>query len=293
MTGIDTIKVSVVIPFYKSKDWLTEALTSVLAQTHTELEIIVVNDGSAMDISELEVLFNSQVNFIHVPNGGAAAARNIGIANSSGTYVAFLDEDDLWLKSKIEAQLHFMEKNNFVWSHTDYYRFKEGTPNEEYVSAALSGHIFPKCLVWNPIATPCVMVKRDVLLQHNLGFEVGKKVGEDNYLWEKLGEQYELGYLPSALTKVRMHNQNVAFQAHLQLKGRGEAVERVRLKKHSFGNSILYYYFLAVLIYCKYAYLFTASIIKRMHSVPERFELVFKALYGIAYLHFRIIRKLI
>ena len=293
MKGNDAIKVSVVIPFYKGKEWLKEALTSVLSQTYTTLEIIVVNDGSNEDISELTKIYIKQVNFIHVTNGGAASARNIGISQSTGTYVAFLDSDDVWVSTKIEDQLHFMLKNGFVWSHTDYTRFIDGTIKEVYVSAAIYGKIFPKILVWNPIATPCVMVKTDALIRDNLLFEVGKEVGEDNMLWEKLGERYELGHLPSALTNVRMHGNNAAFLAHLQLKWRGETVERVRLKRGTFSNIFLYYYFLVVLFYCKYANQFFVFIVKKLNSKPARFEFLFKLLYGFAYLHFRIIRKLI
>ena len=293
MTGNDSVKISVVIPFYNGREWLKEALISVLSQTYTSLEIIVVNDGSDEDISELTTLFSKEVNFIKVTNGGAASARNIGISMASGTYVAFLDSDDVWVSTKIEDQLHFMLKNGLVWSHTDYTRFIDGTTKEVYVSAAISGKIFPKCLVSNPIATPCVMIKRAVLISDNLLFEVGNKVGEDNILWEKLGEQYELGHLPSALTNVRMHSKNAAFMAHVQLKWRGEAVVRVQLKRHTFDRIFLYYYFLAVLFYCKYINQFFEYILKKFNTKPANFEFIFKLLYSFAYLHFRIIRKLI
>ena len=286
----ELIKISVIIPFFKGKGWLEDALKSVLNQTYSNLEILVINDGSIEDITDLESKFNEKVSFLNVTNGGAASARNIGISKSSGVYVAFLDSDDIWENTKVDEQLKYMEKNGFVWSHTDYTRFKADNANNVYVSAALKGHIFPKCLVWNPIATPCVMVKKDILTIDNLGFEVGKKDGEDNYLWEKLGERYELGYIPSALSKVRMHGKNSAFQAHIQLKGRGETANRVRIKKYEFKSTVFYYYLLIVLIYCKYSYYLIEVLLKKINREPADFEFIFKPLYGFAYLNFRIIR---
>jgi glycosyltransferase involved in cell wall biosynthesis len=100
--SLNSIKISVIIPFYKGKKWLKEAIDSVLNQTYSNLEIIVINDGSIEDISDLEIRYKQKVCFIKVQNGGAGSARNIGINNSTGTYVAFLDSDDLWLKTKIE-----------------------------------------------------------------------------------------------------------------------------------------------------------------------------------------------
>lgn len=291
--SLNSIKISVIIPFYKGKKWLKEAIDSVLNQTYSNLEIIVINDGSIEDISDLEIRYKQKVCFIKVQNGGAGSARNIGINNSTGTYVAFLDSDDLWLKTKIEQQLNFMIENNFVWSHSDYIRFSDNNFKEVYVKAKLLGQIFPKCLVWNPIATPCVIVKTDVLKLDSLGFEVGKIAGEDNYLWEKLGERYELGYIPIALSKVRIHGENSAFQAHLQLKGRGETLDRMKLKKHQFENKFLYYYLYAILIYCKYTFYLFYLFFKNNNSEPKNFDYVFKPLYGIAYIHFRIIRYFI
>lgn len=286
----ESIKISVIIPFFKGKEWLDDALKSVLSQTYQNLEILVINDGSIEDIADLESKFNKQVSFFNVTNSGAASARNIGISKSTGVYVAFLDSDDIWENTKVEVQLKYMEKNDFVWSHTDYTRFKADTTNHVYVRAALMGHIFPKCLVWNPIATPCVMVRKDILISDNLGFEVGKKDGEDNYLWEKLGERYQLGYIPSALSKVRMHGKNSAFQAHIQLKGRGETANRVRMKKHEFKSAFFYYYLLTVLIYCKYAYYLIEILLRKINREPADFEFIFKPLYGFAYVNFRIIR---
>jgi glycosyltransferase involved in cell wall biosynthesis len=289
----ESIRVSVIIPFFKGKKWLSEALKSVLSQTYSNLEIIVINDGSSEDITEVESSFSDKVIFVFVPNGGAALARNIGIANSTGEYIAFLDSDDIWINTKIKDQLYFMEKNGFVWSHTDYIRFNDFNAKEIYVSAALEGRIFPKCLVWNPIATPCVMIKKDILTSGNLGFAVGKKDGEDSYLWEKIGEKYELGYFPSALSKVRIHGKNSAFQAYIQLKGRGETAIRVRLKKHEFKYKLIYYYLLLVLIYCEYAFKIGASISRKFNSDPSDFEYIFKPFYGFAYFNFRIIRILL
>lgn len=104
--------VSVVIPAFNAERFLERTLHSAAAQTHADLEIIVVDDGSAdktRDIALRVAEGDARVTVISVANGGVARARNIGIARSRGEYVAFLDADDLWHPTKIELQLSKLE----------------------------------------------------------------------------------------------------------------------------------------------------------------------------------------
>lgn len=103
--------VSVVIPTYNRSDLLIETLRSVFAQTFTDFEVIVVNDGSTDDTLEQLGQFGERVKVISQPNGGIGVARNRGIAESSGRYVALLDHDDLWMPEKLAIQVQFLEEN--------------------------------------------------------------------------------------------------------------------------------------------------------------------------------------
>jgi glycosyltransferase involved in cell wall biosynthesis len=97
--------VSVVIPIYNSGKYLREALDSVLAQGHSPLEVLVVDDDSSDDGPEIASSYAPQVRVIAIPHRGHPAARNAGVAASTGEFLAFLDADDLWAANKLDLQI--------------------------------------------------------------------------------------------------------------------------------------------------------------------------------------------
>ncbi|MCJ8280869.1 MAG: glycosyltransferase family 2 protein, partial [Rivularia sp. ALOHA_DT_140] len=105
-------KVSVIIPAYNAMGFLPETLESVLQQTFTDFEILIINDGSSDDIVEwASKISDSRVRLITQINQGVSAARNTGIRNSQGEYIAFLDADDLWEPTKLEKQVNCLKAN--------------------------------------------------------------------------------------------------------------------------------------------------------------------------------------
>ena len=105
-------KVSVIIPTYNRLSMLKEAVDSVLAQDFEDLELIIVDDGSTDGTSEEIRTYGGRVKLIQQPqNRGVSAARNRGILQARGKYIAFLDSDDLWVKDKLKAQLAFLNNN--------------------------------------------------------------------------------------------------------------------------------------------------------------------------------------
>src|SRR5262245_9487013 len=109
-------EVSVVIPTYNRAGFLKTAITSALAQTLQNFEIIVVDDASQDDTEKILRQFqDSRIRLIrHKTNQGVAAARNTGVVNSKGKFIAFLDDDDQWFPQKLEKQLRVLEKNPTV-----------------------------------------------------------------------------------------------------------------------------------------------------------------------------------
>ncbi|HEY2324319.1 MAG TPA: glycosyltransferase family A protein, partial [Thermoanaerobaculia bacterium] len=97
--------VSVVIPSYNYARYLGEAIDSALAQTLPPLEVIVVDDGSTDETSEVLATYADRIRVLRQKNSGVAVARNSGIAAAHGEYVAFLDADDIWLPRKLELQM--------------------------------------------------------------------------------------------------------------------------------------------------------------------------------------------
>ena len=105
--------ISVIIPTYNREKFLPATIDSVLRQTYSDYEIIVVDDGSTDGTQEvIEKLYGGKLKYIYKNNGGPASARNVGLKNASGNYIAFLDSDDLWFPEKLETQIRFMEKNH-------------------------------------------------------------------------------------------------------------------------------------------------------------------------------------
>lgn len=102
--------VSVVIPAYNKGDTLASAVESVLRQTVRDLEIIVVDDGSVDDTKEQARRLGQRIRYCYQPRAGVSAARNYGIREARGEFVAFLDGDDLWLPRKLETQLAYLER---------------------------------------------------------------------------------------------------------------------------------------------------------------------------------------
>ncbi len=97
--------VSVIVPTYNRARWLPEAVTSVLRQTHAPLEVLIVDDGSTDDTEAVCASFAAPVRYIRQANAGVSAARNHGVREARGEWIAFLDSDDVWLPAKLEIQL--------------------------------------------------------------------------------------------------------------------------------------------------------------------------------------------
>ena len=129
--SIKTPKISVIIPIYNDALYIQEAIKSVLSQTIEELEIIIINDGSTDNFEEKIEFFNDpRIRIIEQINSGAAAARNNGIKNAKGKFLAFLDADDIWAPNKLKLRLEVLinrEDINMVY----------GQVNEFYDSSIL------------------------------------------------------------------------------------------------------------------------------------------------------------
>lgn len=203
------ITVSIIIPFYSHKDWLIESLESVFNQTFNNFEVILVNDGSKEDISDIIEKYKNRISYYAQTNQGPAAARNLGISKAVGKYISFEDSDDIWLPQKLEKQVAFMEERQLNWSHTGFCYWWPGTNrtkaivvNREYGDIYLQQHISVK------MATPCVMINRDFMLKHQLRFPEQYRNGEDSALWMALAKLSPVGLLQEPLAKIRMRGTN-------------------------------------------------------------------------------------
>ena len=103
--------VSVIIPAYNAAGWVGRAIDSVLTQTYPEREILVVNDGSTDSTAEVLTGYGESIRMLNQPNGGLSSARNLGIRQARGEFLAFLDADDYWLPEKLERQVACLQQD--------------------------------------------------------------------------------------------------------------------------------------------------------------------------------------
>lgn len=285
------MKVSIIVPFYSNIEWLEEAVNSVFEQSFTDFELIIVNDGSPEDDVDFLKKYGKRLSYYKTENRGPASARNFGIRKAKGEYLAFLDSDDIWLGDKLEKQISFMLDTNSVWSHTNYYTFSNETSEilGYNVLQNFSGFIFPKSLAKTHIATPSVIVKREVLVENGLFFQEKMRFGQDYYLWLKLSELYKLDLVPEYLLKVRVRGTNAAIRARAHIQVRGQIWNLLKndniFKGVKFKKIFQFTYWI-----CSVENKFLCSIEKKVNK--NIIEKISKVLYIFPYVMFKLLFKI-
>src|ERR1039458_6471559 len=158
--GSTMVDVSVVIATYNRASMLREAIDSVLAQTEPVREVIVVDDGSTDNTRDVLSGYGSRIVALYQPQSGASAARNRAIRAATGEWIAFLDDDDIWLDSKIERQMVIAKGNrNLGLVYCSDYAVDEKLQIlwERAAAAENRGNVFDRLFVRNFIFTSCVM----------------------------------------------------------------------------------------------------------------------------------------
>lgn len=182
------MKISVVIPNYNRKEKLVLAIESVLQQSYKCQEVIVADDGSTDGSKELVLREFPEVVWINCMHTGLPAiVRNIGIKKAKNDWIAFLDNDDIWYKNKIEEQVKIIEKENFVAVCTNADRIIGGQKIGRLIKRKSKNLNFADLLSGNQIVCSSVLIKKDTL--ENAGcFPEGNefKAFEDYALWAKI-----------------------------------------------------------------------------------------------------------
>lgn len=161
------MNVSVIMPYYNAAKYIKETVGAIIAQTYKDWELIIVDDCSpAPETSEvlLEVAaMDSRVKVIKAEvNGGAGAARNLGIAAAQGRYLAFCDSDDWWYPTKLEEQLKFMQDNSYPFTCT-WYEDADENLNPYYTMKQDPKQSYKQMLSGCNVGTPGVMIDLSVL----------------------------------------------------------------------------------------------------------------------------------
>jgi len=192
-------KVSIIIPTYNRLPFLKKAIDSVLQQTVSDVEIIVVDDGSTDGTTQYIIQYPF-IHYIYQENQGVSVARNRGLERAGGEYICFLDSDDTWKKTKLEKQLQAFENNpDLKACYTDEVWIKNGKHfNQHKKHRKYSGWIFEKALPLCIISPSSIMVKRDIFDEIGTFDEV-LWACEDYDLWLRLTARYPVHFIEEPL----------------------------------------------------------------------------------------------
>jgi len=205
--------ISVVIPSYNAASYIGRAVSSALAQTCRDIEVIVVDDGSTDDTAQVVGgCADHRVCYLRQAHGERSTARNTGIGASSGDYVAFLDADDWWRPEKLERQLALFDRNPALGAVHCWLQLVG--PTDKPLRVLRGGHtasdpngafVFDQLLLGN-IGGPgsSLMVSRE-LIKTIGGFKPGIAYGEDWDFCLRVAHQSQIGFAPEPLVFYRMH----------------------------------------------------------------------------------------
>ena len=199
------MRVSAIIPCYNYGKYLARAIDSILAQTYAVSEILVVDDGSSDNTREVATSFGDRVRYIYQQNAGRAAARNHGIREATGDWVALLDADDWWLPEKIGLQakaLAAQPEAAVVYTSVRCQDPDGGTINWR---ATDPDRLWPALRYANCVtgSASAVLIRRDVLLAEG-GFDESLRECEDWDCWVRLARKYPFAAAPDAVTVLMM-----------------------------------------------------------------------------------------
>lgn len=195
VVDMEKSKVSVITPVYNAEDFLNETIESVLNQTYKNFEYLLIDDCSTDSSADIIKSYAEKDNRIHYikleENSGAAVARNTGLEQAQGQFIAFIDSDDVWYPEKLEIQLAFMAEQGEAFTYTKYEHITED-------SEVQSAPDFPKRLDYSgllkntAIACSTVVIDRQVIGEFRMPLV---RKGQDTATWLRILRDHDYAYL--------------------------------------------------------------------------------------------------
>ncbi len=227
-------KVSVIIPTYNTKEsYLDEAISSILGQTFTDFELIIINDGSNESVAPLITNYNDErIRLFEYPeNQGIAKIRNLGMELAKGEFIAFLDADDIAVPTRLAVQVAFLETNTHIGLVSSAYtRFPK---KRKLASAKVSdGVLKSRILLRGPsVLTSAVMFRKEILIKYPVRFKEKYLVTEDYAFWLDLLPYINFARITSPLVYYRWHGENISITSEKKMKEMHYLAQKEKMKE--------------------------------------------------------------
>lgn len=186
---------SIITPAYNCEKFISQTIESVLAQTYTNWEMIIVNDRSSDDTENIineYVKKDSRIRLINlIENSGAAVARNKALENAKGRFIAFLDSDDRWKKNKLKKQLEFMIQNKYGFTFTSYEYIKDENNDKEKVFKVPYSLNYSQALKNTVIGCLTVIIDKNIVDEFRMPLV---RRGQDNLTWLMILEKGHIAH---------------------------------------------------------------------------------------------------
>lgn len=204
--------ISIVIPTYNAESFIKETIESVLKQTHTEWELIIIDDGSTdstADIIQEYVEKDSRIKYYYQTNAGVSTARNKGINLSKGKYIAFLDADDIWLPNNLKEKVKILESDSDVyWVFSNIIYFYNDTEIIEKLTEGFSkGKWLDSILSWQGVVktNPSnIIIRRECCYTKGILFDEQLSTAADKYFCIQLANSFKGAFINKPLVRYRV-----------------------------------------------------------------------------------------
>lgn len=202
--------VSVIIPVYNAENYIIETIQSVLDQTYTNWELIIINDGSSDTTEELikPFLKDKRVCYYSQNNTGVSTARNNGMAKSKGEFIALLDADDTWENNNLELKIAFLKNNKeYNWIFSDYHIMDKDSMVYQYGPEGTDIEILKKLFLWDGevIPVPCSnLIFSKLCYESGIRFDPKLSTTADRCFTVQLAEKYKGKRLAVSLVHYRV-----------------------------------------------------------------------------------------
>ncbi len=208
--------VSILMAIYNGEKYLREAIESMLSQTYTNFEFLIINDGSTDSTEEIILSYqDDRICYLkNEQNVKLIASLNKGLDLANGKYIARMDADDISLPDRLKKQVEYLEKNPEIGVIGSWVKTIGLTQNKDIKFKSGHNNIRFELFFQNYLHHPSVMIRRDVLFQHNLKYE-NFIHAEDYAFWIKLSNYTHLDILPEFLLLYRLHGNNIS-EVHVE-----------------------------------------------------------------------------